>query len=68
VQRDICIKGLKIYESDVLVRDFKAAVDENDVAGLYDEVEGVFYYPTGGAWTAHGIVPPTPPTPTGSYV
>ena len=62
-QSNICIKGLKIYESDVLVRDFKAAVDEDDVAGLYDEVEGVFYYPTGGAWTAFGVVTPPAPTP-----
>lgn len=51
----MCIKFLKIYESNVLVRDFKAAVDANDVAGLYDEVEGEFYYPTGGAWTAFGV-------------
>ena len=35
---DMCIKYLKIYESGTLVRDFKAAVDGNDVAGLYDEV------------------------------
>lgn len=62
-QSDMCIKFLKIYESDVLVRDFKAAVDENDVAGLYDEVEGVFYYPTGGAWTAFGVATPPAPTP-----
>ena len=60
---DMCIKFLKIYENNVLVRDFKAAVDANDVAGLYDEVEGVFYYPTGGAWTAFGVVTPPAPTP-----
>lgn len=59
---DINIKFLKIYENGVLVRDFKAAVDANDVAGLYDEVEGVFYYPTGGAWTAFGVATSSAPT------
>lgn len=52
---DINFKGLKIYESGVLVKDFKPASDENDVAGLYEEVEGEWFFPTGGSWTAYVI-------------
>lgn len=60
---DICVKGLKIYESGVLVKDFRPAVDSNSVACLYEEVEGVFCYPQGNTtWTAYEVA--TPPTPT----
>ena len=55
---DICVKGLKIYESGVLVKDFRPAVDSNSVACLHEEVEGVFYYPQGTTtWTAFGEEP-----------
>lgn len=37
----------KIYENDVLVRDFIPAKDEWGNAGLWDDVEGKFYYNAG---------------------
>lgn len=43
----------KIYVSDVLVRDFVPALDSNNVACLYEKVEGKFYYNAGtGNFTA----------------
>lgn len=44
--------GLKLYENNVLVKDFRPA-RMNGVVGMYETVDGVFYYPTGGAWTAY---------------
>ena len=37
----------KIYENDVLMRDYIPAKDEWDNAGLWDNVEGKFYYNAG---------------------
>lgn len=37
----------KIYENNTLVRDYIPAIDENNVACLYDKVEGKFYYNQG---------------------
>lgn len=37
----------KIYKDDVLVRDMIPAKDEVGNAGLYDKVEGKFYYNVG---------------------
>jgi len=37
----------KIYQNDVLVRDFKPALDENDVPCLYDTVTKQYFYNTG---------------------
>lgn len=34
------LKRLKIYENNVLVKDFRAAVDTTDMAGLYEETAG----------------------------
>ena len=37
----------KIYENDVLVRDFIPVLDQNNVACLYDRVSKTFYYNAG---------------------
>ena len=43
----------KIYNNDVLVRDFIPVIDNNNVACLYDKVEGKAYYNKGtGTFTA----------------
>lgn len=43
----------KIYENDILIRDFIPVLDENNVACLYEQVEGKFYYNKGtGTFTA----------------
>lgn len=43
----------KIYDNDVLVRDFVPVVDENNVACLYEQVEEKLYYNKGtGSFTA----------------
>ena len=43
----------KIYDGDTLVRDFTPAMDGNNVACLYEQVEGRLYYNQGtGAFTA----------------
>lgn len=41
------ISYCKIYESDVLIRDFIPVVDKNGVACMYDKVHGQFYYNQG---------------------
>ena len=38
---------LKIYESNVLVRDFVPALDNNNVVCLYERIEDKFYYNLG---------------------
>lgn len=37
----------KIYEDNTLVRNFIPVLDENNVACLFDKVEGKFYYNQG---------------------
>lgn len=37
----------RIYEGDTLVRDFRPALDDNSVPGLYDEVAHQFFYNAG---------------------
>ncbi len=39
--------GLKVYDNGVLVRDFKPCLDEQNIACLWDEVEGTYYYNQG---------------------
>lgn len=39
--------GLKVYESGVLVGEFKPALDNNNKPGFYDTVSGNFYYNEG---------------------
>ena len=43
----IKLYSCKIYENDVLVRDLRPALDENDVACLYDEVSKTYFYNAG---------------------
>ena len=38
---------LKIYENNVLVRDFIPALDNNNIVCLYDTIENIFYYNIG---------------------
>lgn len=46
----------KIYENDVLIRDYIPVVDDNNVACLYEQVEGKFYYNENyGAFTAGNV-------------
>ena len=45
--------SFKVYEDDVLARDFIPILDENNVECLYEKVEGKFYYNKGtGTFTA----------------
>ena len=37
----------KIYDEDTLLRDYVPVLDENNIACLYDTVEGKFYYNQG---------------------
>jgi len=39
--------GCKLYNKNVLIRDFIPALDENDVACVYDRVEQKYYYNQG---------------------
>ena len=51
------IYSCQIYIGDTLVRDFIAAKDEWGNAGLYDKVEGKFYYNAGtGVFMASGTI------------
>ena len=43
----IKLYGLKIYDNNILVRDFIPVVDLEGVACLYEKVEGKFYYNQG---------------------
>lgn len=44
----------KIYENNVLIRDFIPVLDDNEVACLYDLVEGKFYYNKGTGTFSYG--------------
>lgn len=45
--------GFKMYDGGTLVRDFIPAIDQDNVACLYEQVEGKFYYNKGtGSFTA----------------
>ena len=49
------IYSCRIYENEVLVRDFIPVKDTNEVACLYDRVENKYYYNKGtGTFTAGG--------------
>lgn len=41
------IYSCKIYDNDVLVRDFAPALDENNVACMYEKISGEYYYNLG---------------------
>lgn len=41
------IYNFKIYDEDTLLRDYIPVLDENNIACLYDTVEGKFYYNQG---------------------
>ena len=44
---------LKIYDGETLVKDLVPALDGSQNAGLYDKLNGVFYYPSGGGTLYH---------------
>lgn len=44
---NISLYYCKIYNSDILVRDFVPALDDNNVACLYDKVTKTFFYNSG---------------------
>ena len=44
---NLYIYYFKIYDNDVLVRDFIPVLDSNKKPALYDKVEGKFYYNQG---------------------
>lgn len=46
--------SFKIYDNDVLVRDFIPTLDDNGVACLYDKVEGKHYYNAGSGSFTYG--------------
>lgn len=48
--------GSKIYDNDVLVRDFKPVLDENNVACLYDEVSKTYFYNAGTGTFNAGVI------------
>ena len=52
---------MKIYNNDVLARDFVPCKNASNVVGLYDKVNGVFYTDTG--LVAGPEATPTPDTP-----
>ena len=53
----IRIYNCQIYSDDVLVRDFRPALDENNVACLYDEVSKTYFYNAGtGTFNAGAII------------
>lgn len=45
--QDVKLYGCKIWNNNILVRDFIAVQDDNSVPCLYDLVEGKFYYNKG---------------------
>ena len=48
--------GLKIYENNVLVRDLRPCLDEQNIACLWDEVECTYYYNEGtGVFSTPGL-------------
>ena len=54
----------KIYDNDVLVRNFIPCKNPSNVVGMYDTVNGVFYTNAGtGTFTAGAEIVPTPSTP-----
>lgn len=49
--------GFKILQNDILVRDFIPCINPNNVVGMYDIVNGVFYSsPNGTAFVAGPVV------------
>lgn len=48
------IASFKIYQNDVLVRDFIPVIDQGNVACMYEQVEGKFYYNAGSGTFAAG--------------
>ena len=45
--------GFKIYDGTTLVKDYRPALDPNNVACLYEELSGVYEYPSTGTFIAH---------------
>ena len=49
--------GAKIYDNGNLIRDYIPALDENNVAALWDKVSQAFFYNQGtGSFTAGPVV------------
>ena len=46
--RGMILYGFKIYESNILVHDFSAAKDANDIPCIYDRVTDQYIYHSGG--------------------
>ena len=49
------IYPMKIYENDVLVKDLRPCLDDNNVACLYDKVTGEYYYNKGTGKIGAGL-------------
>lgn len=45
--------GFKIYEGTTLVKDYRPALDTNNVACFYEEVSGTYCYPSSGTFLAY---------------
>ena len=45
--------GFKIYESGVLVKDYRPAVDGNNMACFYEELSQTYCYPSSGTFLAY---------------
>lgn len=64
------LKYFKIWENDILVRDFVPIINDNDEVGLWDTVNEIFYGNSGsGSFIPGPEIPgPTPPpSPTGDF-
>ena len=54
--RAMTIYSVKLYNNDVLVRDFRPVLDEDNIPCMFEKVEGKFYYNAG---TGNFLVGPT---------
>ena len=48
---DFLCRGFKIYEGNVLTRDYRPAKDDNGVVCFHEEVQQTWLYPTHGTFT-----------------